>query len=157
MGITQEEADKLQQRVTDARKQDAAGGLTLATDGIASLLGPPVQARGTTVPRDIGMNKLEARYAQHLEQEKRVGRILAYRFEAVKLRLADNTSLTPDFLVVDCDGFVEFHDCKGYFKSKNAPHVEDDAAVKLKVAAQQYPYFKFCIVWQNITWHRRDY
>ena len=46
------------------------------------------------------MNKTESAYAEYLEQQKRQGLILWYRFEGVKLRLADKTFYTPDFAVM---------------------------------------------------------
>jgi len=52
------------------------------------------------------MDKSEAAYAAFLESEKHAGRVLWYRFEGLKLRLADNTFYTPDFAVLasDADG-----------------------------------------------------
>ncbi len=46
------------------------------------------------------MNKTESAYCQHLELRKRAGEIVWYRFEGIKLRLADNTFYTPDFAVM---------------------------------------------------------
>lgn len=83
------------------------------------------------------MNKTEAAYAAHLELQKAAGNVLWYRFEGVKLRLADNTFLTIDFAVMAADGTIEMHEVKG--------HWEDDARVKIKVAAVQYP-FRFIAV-----------
>ena len=77
------------------------------------------------------MNKTEAAYAQHLEARKAAGEILWYRFEGVKLRLADNTFYSPDFVVMLADGALECHEVKGFW--------QDDARVKIKVAADQYP------------------
>jgi hypothetical protein len=77
------------------------------------------------------MNKTEQAYAQHLETRKRVGQILWYRFEGLKLRLADNTFYSPDFAVMLADGSLECHEVKGFWV--------DDARVKIKVAADQYP------------------
>ena len=84
--------------------------------------------------KDGEMNKLEAEYAARLEALKGVGQIADYRFECVKLRLADRTFYTPDFMVLRADGTFEMHEVKG--------HWEDDARVKIKVAAELYP-FKF--------------
>lgn len=78
------------------------------------------------------MNKTEAAYAAHLELLKVAGDVQWYRFEGVKLRLADNTFYTPDFAVMAVDGVMEMHEVKGYW--------EDDARVKVKVAAEQYPF-----------------
>lgn len=77
------------------------------------------------------MNKTESEYAQHLEWRKRAGEIVWYRFESMKFRLADNTFYTPDFCVMRSDGVLEMHEVKGYWL--------DDARVKIKVAAEQYP------------------
>ena len=55
-----------------------------------------------------------------------------WRFEAIKIRLADNTFYTPDFLVVVNDLRLELHEVKGAI-------VMDDAKVKLKVAAETFP------------------
>lgn len=78
------------------------------------------------------MNKLEQQYAELLEERKLAGEILEYRFEGVKLRLADRTFLTVDFFVLHADLEVEMHEVKGFW--------EDDARVKIKVAASMYPF-----------------
>lgn len=88
-------------------------------------------------PKPGVMNKTERAYADLLEYRKQSGEILDWKFEALKLRLADKTFYSPDFMVVDADGFIEVHEVKGYW--------EDDARVKVKVAAEQYP-FKFLAV-----------
>lgn len=77
------------------------------------------------------MNKLERRYADDLESRKYAGEVLWWAFEAVKFRLADNTFYTPDFAVMLADGFLEVHEVKGFW--------EDDARVKIKVAAALFP------------------
>lgn len=89
-------------------------------------------ARGRVAGRKAGMNKIEADYAMQLEFRKRVGEILQYDFEAIKLRLADNTFYEPDFLVLLANGELEIHEVKG--------HWEDDARVKIKVAAEKFPF-----------------
>ncbi|GGO89088.1 hypothetical protein GCM10011348_46020 [Marinobacterium nitratireducens] len=86
------------------------------------------------------MNKTEARYqSEVLEPAVAAGTYRSARFEAVKLRLADRTFYTPDFQVVnDETGEIELHEVKGYW--------EDDARVKIKVAAAQFPEFRFIAV-----------
>ncbi len=74
----------------------------------------------------------ESAYCQHLELRKRAGEIVWYRFEGIKLRLADNTFYTPDFAVMLATGEMELHEVKGFWT--------DDARVKTKVAADQYPF-----------------
>jgi hypothetical protein len=84
------------------------------------------------------MNRTEAAYAAHLEHLKQRGDVLWYRFEGMKFRLADKTFLTPDFAVMKRDGQIALHDVKGGY-------IFEDAKVKMKVAAEQYP-FEFVIV-----------
>lgn len=81
------------------------------------------------------MNKTEARYATMLKYRMLAGEIAHYAFEPIKLRLAKNTYYEPDFLVMTKDGYIEFHEVKGFWR--------DDARVKIKVAAQAFPFFKF--------------
>lgn len=83
------------------------------------------------------MNKTEAAYAEHLESQRRRGEILWFKFEAIKLRLANNTFYTADFFVLTAHSFLEIHEVKGRWM--------DDARVKIKVAASIYP-FKFIAV-----------
>ena len=78
------------------------------------------------------MNKTERSYAGQLDQMKFAGKILWYGFEAIKLRLADNTFYTPDFAVMAADGVIELHEVKGFWT--------DDARVKIKVAADKFPF-----------------
>lgn len=83
------------------------------------------------------MNKLEGGYATHLEALKTQGSVSWFKFEGIKLRLADKTFYSPDFAVMLSNGQIEMHEVKGYMM--------DDANVKLKVAAEMYP-FRFMLV-----------
>ena len=82
-------------------------------------------------------NKSEAAYESVLQARQVAGEVVWYRFEGIKLRLADNTFYTPDFAVMLADGQIELHEVKGFWA--------DDARVKIKVAADQYP-FRFIAV-----------
>lgn len=102
--------------------------------------GPPA-APAHALAREVEtarMNKLESRYGQHLAVRLRAGEIVAFRFQPLKLRLADSTFYSPDFLVVTAHRAIELHETKGFMR--------DDAAVKIKVAAAQYPWFLFRLV-----------
>jgi hypothetical protein len=83
------------------------------------------------------MNKLETAYDEYLQTLHHTGDVLWHKFEGIKLRLADNTFLTVDFAVLPSSGVLEMHECKGFW--------QDDAKVKIKVAASIYP-FKFIAV-----------
>jgi hypothetical protein len=77
------------------------------------------------------MNKTEQAYADHLRLEERAGRVIWWKFEPLKLRLADACFYEPDFLVLPSDGVLEVHEVKGFWR--------DDARVKIKVAASLFP------------------
>jgi hypothetical protein len=85
------------------------------------------------------MNGPENRYANILEGRKRLGELVDWRFECLKLKLADKTYFTADFFVVRNDGELELVDVKG-----SGPE-EEDARVKIKTAAETYPWFHFAI------------
>lgn len=94
--------------------------------------------------RKTGMNQTESKYAERLEILKIAGHIALWAFEKVKIRLADNTFYTPDFFVVANDGTIEFHEVKGYW--------EDDARVKIKVAAEIFPAKFIAVQWKKKEW-----
>ncbi len=93
------------------------------------------------------LNKTERAYMNRLEAEKQSGRILWYRFEGIKLKLADKTFYTPDFAVLAPDGELQFHEVKG---SKFI--FQDDAKVKIKVAANMYPFRFFVAFLTKNAW-----
>ena len=78
------------------------------------------------------MNRTEAAYAKTLEGEKHLGFIIGYWFEAINFRLGAKCYYRPDFLVQMADGTLQIHEVKGFW--------QDDALVKIKVAAEQYPF-----------------
>lgn len=98
-------------------------------------------------PRERGtMNRGEEKYAAELESRLRSGQIRWYAFEALKVRLADNTYITPDFAVIADDSFIEFHDVKG--RKGDGYWCEEDAKIKLKVLAETFP-ARVKIVWPD--------
>jgi hypothetical protein len=97
-------------------------------------------------------NKTEAAYEAYLELAKKAGAIRDYKFEGIKLKLASNTFYTPDFIVFAADDVVELHDTKGTTKKKKAdgtkvqaPWIEEDARLKLKLVAELYPFRVFAV------------
>jgi hypothetical protein len=90
------------------------------------------------------MNGLETKYAQKLEAMKFAGEIVWFSYEPIKLVLADRTTYTPDFLVMLANGDIEAHEVKGFWL--------DAASIKIKVAAEKFP-FRF----KAITYERREW
>lgn len=88
--------------------------------------------RARAVITQTHMNKTEERYAWLLEGRKQAGEIQRYEFEKITLKLGADCRYTPDFYVVNRESEVEFHEVKGFFR--------DDAKVKIKVAAENFPF-----------------
>lgn len=127
--------------------------LRIAAPGAANASGaPPGIARGQL--RERAMNRNETDYAGELERARARGEIQWWAFEALKLRLADNTYLTPDFVVLGVGSELELHEVKGAKRKRTAtgPVVtyfcEEDAKVKLKAAAEHFP-FLFRVVFKS--------
>ena len=103
----------------------------------ANLQLPRARARRRHTPGQ--MNTYERAYAEQvLEPQKIAGEITAYWFERFTLKLADDCRYTPDFLIQFPEGTLEFREVKG--------HWEDDALVKIKVAAEMWPIFTFVAI-----------
>ena len=105
--------------------------------------------RPTRARHQIGeQNKTEARYDAHLVDLKAMGRIEAFAFEPFKLRLAGRCWLLIDFAVRTRAGVVLI-DVKGF--------MEGDAAVKLKVCAERYPWMPLYLVYyERREWRYRS-
>ena len=82
-------------------------------------------------------NKTEQAYGKLLALRQSAGEVSWWRFEGITLKLADDTRYTPDFSLMLANGDMEFHETKGFMR--------DDARVKLRVAAAQFP-FRFWLV-----------
>lgn len=102
--------------------------------------GHPRKAKGRPRAKPGQMNKLEKKYADHLDSLLFAGDILAWQFQPLKVKLAKATFYTPDFLVQEPDTTLTMVDVKG--------HWEDDARVKIKVAAQAFPFW----TWKGVSW-----
>ena len=123
MNWTQEEFERYQ-----AKRNQKPAAKAKQSDG-----GKRMQALGR-LPKGT-MNKTETAFSQHLEMLKHTGEVLWYKFEAIKLILAPNTSITVDFAVLPSTGVLEMIDVKG-----SKAIFTDDARAKMKVAAAMFPF-----------------
>jgi hypothetical protein len=87
--------------------------------------------------KTIKMNRTEAAYADQLELLKIAGKIIDWRFNAIRFRMADGAYYKPDFMIIkeDC---CELHEVKGFWR--------EAAKVRIKVAAELYPWFRWVVV-----------
>lgn len=85
------------------------------------------------------MNKLEAAFCEELDRRVAAGELLwRSKHEALKLRLADLTFLTPDFYVLQPDGEAHLLDVKGGL-------VPEKNRQKLKLVAELHPFRVFMV------------
>ena len=154
MSFTKEQVEEMQRRVEANSKPMSVAE---ANRRIAAAQ-PVVPAKANLAPHDRGMNKTETKFSHRLEALKRAGTIADWRFEALKFRLADMTTYTPDFLVIGIDGSITLIDTKAYWKKAGKVGITEDANVKIKVVAEQYPWFAFQTTWeQGGDWHHKTY
>ena len=95
------------------------------------------------------MNKTEVAYAKYLETQKQFGEVLWYEFEPMNLRLADKCFYSVDFLVMLKNGQLECHEVKGYWT--------DDALVKIKTAAEKFPFRFISVKLTKGQWEIREF
>lgn len=94
--------------------------------------------RGRACPRVSKLNRTEERYRDLLEQRKRAGEIQEYFVQAVTLVLARDCRYTADFLVIENDGTLVFHEVKGFMHAVGA--------AKFRVAQSMFWWAKFVMV-----------
>lgn len=82
------------------------------------------------------MNDTEAEYSQLLEQKKRSGEILDWRFHPMNVRLAPRVFYEVDFLVLTADLQVQIHEVKGGYTT-------DKGQMKIRLCADALPWFGF--------------
>lgn len=111
-------------------------------------------------PARIAMSKLALRPSEAIEQLNKTEAEFLVKLradkwpwigvQAVKLRLASNKcTYTPDFITVD-DGVIVAWEVKGFWR--------DDARVKIKVAAKEYPFIRFVAVTKTKSgWKEEDF
>lgn len=83
-------------------------------------------------------SKLERDYARYLDSCKTAGEIWDWMYHPWRLRLAEGTYYTPDFLVVIPGGLIELHETKGFMR--------EAARVRLNVAADKFKYITFKLI-----------
>ena len=133
-------------------KRSLLGQLTRPTS--VAPMAAPAASRPAQQPRHVTgrMNKTEAAYAARLEAMKAGGGVLWWKFEPVKLRLAqpgDTGSrgvwYTVDFLVADADAGLCWDEVKGGW-------ITEDGLLKWRWAAEQFPGLRLRM-WQRQRGH----
>lgn len=112
------------------------------------------RAKGRQETRVAGrMNKGEAAYAAALDARIAAGHVVAWWFEFLTLRLADDTHYRPDFLVQLPDGTLELHEVKG--RKGETFYATEDGWLKIKLTAEVAP-FSVVVVWPSAAGHWQE-
>lgn len=114
-------------------------------ESIAKRLGVSAKGKRRAGSSERGqMNRLETRYAEHLELRRAAGDVVWIGYEAATFRLTGPfgagmkaVRYTPDFLVLRADGTLEAHEVKGFRDEKDI--------LRLKVAASFIPLVFFLV------------
>jgi hypothetical protein len=106
------------------------------------------------LPKDQ-MNKTERAYSALLDEEKRRGEVIDWKFHPMRVRLADNTFYEVDFLVLHADMRLAIHETKGGF-------VTSHGQMKIKLCAEVLPFFRMVKATKLPAklgggWKREDY
>jgi hypothetical protein len=121
---------------------------------------PPIKAKGDTKrdkPTKRAQNGVERKYDAYLKSLVDAGKIAKYGYESITLKLADDFRYTPDFYILCLDGSVQFHDTKG--RKGDSFYSRKLGVPKIKMAAEQFPEFKFFVVWfgEDKTWRWQEF
>lgn len=98
------------------------------------------------------MNDTEAAYAERLDWLKLTGEILDWKFHVMRIRLADRTYYTPDFLVMDKNREVQIHETKGGWTT-------EAGQMRIKLAGEALPWFRIfkCIKRDGDSWEIQEF
>jgi hypothetical protein len=118
---------------------------------VVEINGEPVKAKRPKAPkRQPGPNKSEQRF-----WDQSIYRV-ELAFEPVTLKLGSDCRYTPDF-GFPSTGPTRFYEVKAGDRKTGKPRVEDDALVKIKVAAKMFPAYRFILTWEvNGVWQEKE-
>ena len=84
------------------------------------------------------MNKLEQAWLDKLKFGNFTDKVYV---QAIKFKLCNGVTYCPDFVVVQHHGHMVCYETKGFMR--------DDAAIKIKMAAKEFPNFTWILVWKK--------
>lgn len=117
--------------------------------GLAKIAPTPVSGSRKRIRQSSRvMNQLESIFFELLKQKYFPSTVY---YEPMRMRLCNGVVYLADFMVVDSSNKVIFYEVKGN------QQIQDDASVKIKMAAQQYPCFRFVLVWRDYgEWREQE-
>lgn len=115
-------------------------------DALLEVMGNKAKKKKKSNPYAPYRSLWEQEYAHLLNIRLAAKEIIGWQYEAIRLKIADKTTYTPDFLILYPDGSQEFVEVKGYLRQS--------ANVKFKACAEKFKGFKWSMqhkvkgVWQ---------
>jgi|SRR5215469_6931806 len=116
-----------------------------------------VSGRALGQKRDLGMNRTETQFSEHLELRRQVGEILWWAYEGMSFKIGERCYYTPDFDVMLSTCELQIFDVKGTQTKQSkagvfyeTDYTEDDARVKMTACAALYP-LPFYIAYLDAT------
>lgn len=110
--------------------------------------------------RKKGKNKTEEAYAGVLEGQKRLGLIQDFGFEEITLKIGPDVRYTGDFWILENDETITMVEVKAGMMDKTTGEVkpisEDASRIKIRVAAERFP-FRFRIAYcHKKIWYSKE-
>lgn len=111
--------------------------------------GKKAQVKGRVTHRVPGeMNKTEQAFADLCQDQKLSGVLHDWRYEAITLKIALHMRYTPDFMLFEvATSSLVLVEVKAAYKNKETDKLQTlgyaDSLVKLKMAAELFPFFEF--------------
>jgi len=97
------------------------------------------KVRSSNPTRKREMNGIETDYLKEvLKPQIIVNEMRNVVFEGMRIKLAKGAYYTPDFYCLMFNGEIELHETKGHWR--------EAARVRIKVAAELYPEFRFVAI-----------
>lgn len=125
--------------MTTLTRQDlAAMGMEVQNGKAVRRITPAATALAELRAADRFRSKWDRERNDYLETMMFARRLRRFRYEPMRLRLADGSWYKPDFLVEHNDGRLELEEVKGYRR--------EAAIVRFKVARELYPMFTFTMI-----------
>jgi hypothetical protein len=101
------------------------------------------------------MNQTETEFSRMLETKRRNDEIDGWRFEPVRLKLADGAWYKPDFMSWRSVSSEDDHGWHIGFCEVKGPIIREAAMVRFKVAREQHPWAEFEMWQKNASgWQR---
>lgn len=160
MGVPAEQFQRMMQKASRSLRLANVGNQDLITPQQA--VAPAPQDKETLLRSvalgirpttdEANLNKTEARYLDWLRTQSDywIG------VQSITLKLGHDCRYTPDFWALDAQGLRAI-DTKATRSDSGKPLVQEDAMIKIRIAARLFPFVRFVIAWrEGEVWQHKE-